>query len=184
MPAYDNAAAPTCKNIQISRKFILSKTIYNSLKLVGILLAAFLIALVMALFNKEPLDFGTLGFPVCLSMLWLPIPIIAYIYYSMYYDKYYYDVKKDFVVIRRGVFAPKEISTPYSRIQNVFISRSIVDTFLGLYNVEFETAGSKQSHDRNEERERLLSRTYIEGLEEEDATRLKEMIIKRVRENY
>jgi putative membrane protein len=72
----------------------------------------------------------------------LSVAIFAfeYIYQVWYYQTYYYELTENFVVIKKGVIAPKEISIPYERIQDVYVDPDILDRIFGLYDVHLSSA--------------------------------------------
>ena len=66
---------------------------------------------------------------------------LALAYEFAYYQRYRYTFTSDTFDIRSGVLNRREREIPYGRIQNVDISRNIVQRLLGLSAIDIETAG-------------------------------------------
>ena len=167
MPAYDKAAVPTCKQIPLHPNKIIKKTIATVLGTVitlGVML--FIFAAMIVSFAQS----------LCLVIsggLILLLAVIvggAYWYQREYYRTYYYDLKKDMLVIRKGVFAPREITIPYERVQNVFVDQDILDTVFKLYDVHLETAAIGSGIN-----------AHIDGVDEGNATKLKDIILGKIK---
>ena len=62
-------------------------------------------------------------------------------YEFAYYQRYQYTFTDDTFDIRSGVLSRREREIPYGRIQNVDISRNVVQRLLGLSAIDIETAG-------------------------------------------
>jgi len=62
-------------------------------------------------------------------------------YEFVYYQRYQYTFTDDTFDIRSGVLSRREREIPYGRIQNVDISRNVVQRLLGLSAIDIETAG-------------------------------------------
>jgi membrane protein YdbS with pleckstrin-like domain len=95
-----------------------------------------------------------------------------YLYEYRYYKAYYYDLKNDAVVIRKGVFIPQEITIPYVKVQNVFVDRDFLDIAFGLYDVHLETAAMGS----------VLS-AHIDGVDNENAAKLKNILLRKINAN-
>ena len=66
---------------------------------------------------------------------------LALAYEFAYYQRYRYTFTDDTFDIRSGVLNRREREIPYGRIQNVDISRNVVQRLLGLSAIDIETAG-------------------------------------------
>ena len=66
---------------------------------------------------------------------------LALVYEFAYYQRYEYTFTSDTFDIRSGVLNRREREIPYGRIQNVDISRNIIQRLLGLSAIDIETAG-------------------------------------------
>jgi membrane protein YdbS with pleckstrin-like domain len=54
-------------------------------------------------------------------------------------ERYFYDMDASNIVIRKGVFAQKEITLPFSRITDVYVDQDVLDAVFGLYDVHIST---------------------------------------------
>jgi len=69
------------------------------------------------------------------------ILVAAVGYEIAYYKRFSYELTDDTFDIRSGVFSRREREIPYGRIQNVDISRNVLQRLVGLSAVNIETAG-------------------------------------------
>lgn len=96
---------------------------------------------------------------------------IKYLYEREYYKRYYYDMNKDVLLIRKGVFGSRELTVPLERIQDVFVDRDILDRVFGLYDVYVSTAT-----------ERSILNAHIDGLNAEHAEAVALMLVEAIAE--
>jgi putative membrane protein len=76
----------------------------------------------------------------------LGMGVLALVAYQIaYYQRYEYELTADTFDIRSGVFARREREIPLRRIQNVDISRNVVQRVLGIAVVDLETAGGSDT---------------------------------------
>ena len=66
---------------------------------------------------------------------------LALVYEFAYYRRYEYTFTEDTFDIESGVLNRREREIPYGRIQNVDISRNVIQRLLGLSAIDIETAG-------------------------------------------
>lgn len=66
-------------------------------------------------------------------------------YEVAYYRNYEYELTADTLDIRSGVFATRTREIPLRRIQNVDVSRDVLQRALGIAAVDFETAGGSET---------------------------------------
>ncbi|MFB6211455.1 MAG: PH domain-containing protein [Halobacteriales archaeon] len=72
--------------------------------------------------------------------------LLAILGYELaYYRRFEYHLTEDTLDIYSGVFSRRERELPYQRIQNVDISRNVVQRILGIASVGLETAGGSQT---------------------------------------
>ena len=62
-------------------------------------------------------------------------------YETAYYRRFEYELTEDTLDIRSGVLSRREREIPYGRIQNVDITRNVLQRLVGLAAVNIETAG-------------------------------------------
>ncbi|QLG26833.1 PH domain-containing protein [Halorarum halophilum] len=85
------------------------------------------------------------------------------------YLRFEYDLGPERLVVTSGVFSRQEREIPLRRIQNVDVSRSLVQRVLGLATVRFETAGGSATE------------AELDAVGAEDAERLRHQVGERVR---
>ena len=81
-----------------------------------------------------------IGSPTFLLLV-VGILAVAVGYEIAYYRRFEYELTDDTFDIRSGVFSRREREIPYGRIQNVDISRNVLQRLLGISAVNIETAG-------------------------------------------
>ncbi len=67
---------------------------------------------------------------------------------AAYYRRFEYELTSDTLDVRSGVFSTRDREIPVGRIQNVDISRGVVQRLLGLAVASFETAGGGETEAR------------------------------------
>jgi membrane protein YdbS with pleckstrin-like domain len=73
------------------------------------------------------------------------------------------------LIIRKGVFAPQEITVPFGRIQDVYVDQDIFDRLLGIYDVHISTATAAST-----------VRAHIDGVDKKVAEELRTLILDKV----
>jgi putative membrane protein len=74
------------------------------------------------------------------------LALLALIAYEVtYYRRFEYDLGSDTLDIRSGVVSRRNREIPIRRLQNVDISRNVVQRSLGIAVVDFETAGGSET---------------------------------------
>jgi len=71
----------------------------------------------------------------------------AYVYYSLEYDAFTYDLTFSELVIRRGVLATSLNAIPYSHITSIDVQRSILDRLVGISSINITITGPKEERD-------------------------------------
>ena len=103
-----------------------------------------------------------------------------YIAARITYRNYQFEVTPSAFKKQYGIIHKQSSSIPYDRIQNVNVSRNLIDRLLGLAHLEIETAGNSGDSDRN-----VLggasssSEGYIPGISVDEARDLKELVLLR-----
>ena len=90
-------------------------------------------------------------------------------YIKVYIREYYYDAGKDFITIKKGVFAPTEIHVQWQKIQDVYVDQDLFDRFMGLYDVHIASATASSGIE-----------AHIDGVNQASAEALKELFLARV----
>ena len=68
----------------------------------------------------------------------------AYVYYSLEYDAFTYELTFSELVIRRGVLATSLNAIPYSHITSIDVQRSIIDRLIGISSINITITGPKE----------------------------------------
>ena len=71
--------------------------------------------------------------------------VIALAYQLVYYQRFEYDLSGDTLDIASGVVSRRNREIPIGRVQNVDISRNVVQRALGLAQINLETAGGSST---------------------------------------
>ncbi|WP_071391233.1 PH domain-containing protein [Haloprofundus marisrubri] len=88
--------------------------------------------------------FGASGLLLALGgLVALGVALVGY--EVAYYQRYEYELTADTFDIRSGVFSRRTREIPLARIQNVDIRRNVVQRFLDIAAVDFETAGGSET---------------------------------------
>lgn len=66
----------------------------------------------------------------------LPYPLA-----QLSYQNFRYQLQDNQIVIERGIIWKRHVSIPYSRIQNIDIIRGPISRYLGLSDIQIQTAG-------------------------------------------
>lgn len=170
------ATSPTREKYPLSPKKIIKKTITSTIGWSIFLLFMLLMVVgigadVMSDSNQDPTVVGIL-ISVLFGFLFLliVIPLLSYLYQRWYFAVYFYDILDDYIVIRKGPIAPKEITIPWERIQDIYVDQDIFDRMFGLFDVHLSTATITSG-----------MQAHIDGVEQEAANGLREALLEKVR---
>ncbi|MEM5793831.1 MAG: PH domain-containing protein [Candidatus Aenigmatarchaeota archaeon] len=109
---------------------------------------------------------------IILDFLFAIFPIVEFLYQREYFKRYFYDAKKDFLVIRKGVFMPRETILPYEKLQDVYVDQDVFDRIFRLYDVHVSTATFMSGFE-----------AHIDGVNKENAEAIREIILENIRKN-
>jgi len=104
-------------------------------------------------------------------IIFLIILGVNYLYQVLYFNSYYYEFSDSFIVIRKGVIMPTEISIPWERVQDVYVDQDLLDRILSIYDVHLSTATMTSGME-----------AHIDGVEKEAADGLKTVLLKTIGE--
>lgn len=116
------------------------------------------------------------------AMILLAIPVyilFSYIWARLSYKFYRYEITNDAFKKELGVIYKKYVSIPYDRIQNVDVYRGIWARILGLSDLHIQTAGMSSVGRYGQYG--TFSEGRLPGLSKEEAEKLRNELIKRVR---
>ncbi|MEM4663189.1 MAG: PH domain-containing protein [Candidatus Diapherotrites archaeon] len=112
---------------------------------------------------------GVIAAIACLLFI-VVIILILFWYQTLYFEKYYYDIREDFLVIKKGVFAPRETVLPYEKIQDVYIDQDIFDRIFNLWDLHVSTATYLSGQE-----------AHIDGVSLENGEAMKKMILEKIK---
>ncbi|MFN3910362.1 MAG: PH domain-containing protein [Candidatus Anstonellaceae archaeon] len=96
--------------------------------------------------------------------------LLVYFYFYLHYKRYYYELDREFLVIKEGVITYGETTIPYYRIQDVYVDQDPLDQLFGLYDLHVATASGQSNIN-----------AHIDGLSYENAQIIKSEILKRLK---
>lgn len=163
------AQSNTRNSFPLSTLKPIKKTITGSIALVFIFI--FVIGFIAAFLLKRFTVNSSLSSSLIILglIIFILIIIIEYIYQIWYFETYFYDLTDNFVIIRKGVFGKKEITTGYNRIQDVYMDQDILDRIFGLFDVHLSTATITSGME-----------AHIDGLDKTSADGLKTALLSKV----
>ena len=133
--------------------------------------------IIMAVKNKGPDEILNhtfiWHFVFYLFVFYLLFVLLSWIIAKYSYHFYKYELGKEALKIEKGIIWKKYINIPYSKIQNVDISRGIWDRVLNLSTVHVQTAGFSYPSP-------LLQEGKIPGLSVQTAKDIQEDLTQRV----
>jgi|SRR5579863_7673877 len=150
---------------KLLKKIILSALYFEIVTLFGVLWVV--TALFSARFTYGLLFVGILGAVLVQAL----IVVVSYVYHKRYIELYYYNLTDKLLIIRKGIFAPQEITVPIERIQDVYVDQDALDKFFDIYDVHISTATATST-----------ARAHIDGVERRVAEELRELILHKLHE--
>ncbi len=80
-------------------------------------------------------------FPLLFFSITLVIVLPHIVWVELNYQNYTYEFGKKRIRISKGVFNRERVIIPYTKIQNLYVMRSVLERVLGIATVKIETAG-------------------------------------------
>lgn len=168
----------TCLSIPLEKRKVIKKTIARTIGLIifFLFMGGFFVAPVFfaakSMMSGSGISNATAALisfiPLCL--IFLLIFLSVYIFQRFYYRYYFYDLRNEDIVIKKGVISRNEITLPYSKIQNVYVDQDVFDRIFKLYDVHLETAGFGSGMS-----------AHIDGVNMENSEKLRDMIMAKVK---
>ena len=116
---------------------------------------------------------STFGFVVLFIALF--VILLAEFYIGLAYNNWAYEFTKDGVKLERGVIWKRYSNIPYSRIQNVDITRGVVARIIGFSTLDIQTAGYSGYGRRPG-----MSEGHIPAIDVKEAENIREMLLKKI----
>jgi len=172
-----------CSKYPLEPRKIIKKAI-NSVTGLRLVILLIYFSMIMALLTSFPFyrTIEIIGRPIIffsiaflIFLLFLVIYFFAQLIYQRFYFKFYfYDITDKEIVLKKGVIARREITLPFSRIQDIYVDQDFWDRIFSLYDVHIATAGSGGESFRE---------AHIDGVNIQNAEALKQILIEKSREN-
>ena len=105
-----------------------------------------------------------------LLVLYLVLALFYFWYERKYFERYYYDIRNDFLVIKKGIFAPRETTLPYEKLQDVYMDQDLLDRLFNLWDLHVSSATAMSGY-----------AAHIEGVNIYNAETMKNMILEKIR---
>lgn len=103
-----------------------------------------------------------------LILFFILFNILSLFWQALYFRFYFYDLRKDNVIIKKGVISRTEIVIDYGKIQNVFVDQDFWDRIFGLYDVHIATADPQSD-----------LAAHIDGVDAVNAEKLRDELVRR-----
>jgi len=139
--------------------------------------------IIIILMNVVALFFGRY-FPVL--VLAFPVYLIAN---PLIRGNFHYSLGEKFLLVKQGVISKKQRNLPYGVIQNVFLRQDLFERIFGLATLRIENAaqaGGARNVPTQQEQENVGAsgnKVNIPGLKKQDAEELRNLILKKIKEN-
>lgn len=164
------AMSKTREQFPLSEKKPLKKTVPSIIATVVLFVIIFASGIFCSVFLNW--SFSTIFMWIVLIAIFLAIAcFLTYQYQVWYFQVYFYDLTDDFIIIRKRVFTPREITIPYERVQDVYVDQDLIDRIMGLYDVHLSSATITSGME-----------AHIDGVEKEAADGLRKIILDKVSE--
>lgn len=106
--------------------------------------------------------------------------VITYLIAVVVYNHFVFSVEAEGLRIEYGIINKKHVTIPYRQIQNVNITRTLIDRMLGIGKLEIESAGS--SHDVKKDivgGTRSKAEGFLPGLTLKEAEHLHDLLLQK-----
>jgi len=144
---------------KIVKKFAIAMIFWGIVFLVIILATVFLV-------RDQGFSFALL----CAEIALLAALAAAYWWYeTKYFERYYYDIRPEFLVIKKGVFAPREITLPYGKLQDVYLDQDLFDRAFSIWDLHVSTATYSSGFE-----------AHIDGVSVSNGETMKKMVLEKI----
>ncbi|HIH09043.1 MAG TPA: PH domain-containing protein [Candidatus Diapherotrites archaeon] len=154
----------TVRQFPLERRKIWKKFISGMLGY-GILFLVIVVA--TAAFN----GFNFFSFAVLIELvLFVAFKVFYFWYQTQYFAKYYYDVSEEFLVIRKGVFMPRETTLPFEKLQDVYLDQDLFDRVFNLWDLHVSTATFMSGFE-----------AHIDGVSIENGEAIRKLVLEKIK---
>ncbi|OGM26533.1 hypothetical protein A3D00_03455 [Candidatus Woesebacteria bacterium RIFCSPHIGHO2_02_FULL_38_9] len=85
--------------------------------------------------------------------------ILTFVYYKIFFRKYYYEFKEHSFILKKGVFFPRETVVLYKNVKSIFTKQDFFDKLFKLFQIRILVTEGFRGEDLG-----------VEGLEEKDCS--------------
>jgi len=165
---------PTLRDtVPLQKVKITKKSIEGTIKLIFICGFLSIFVCVFTLAEAKGLPDGLQVARKCLLVAWFLLVLFLLvwnpIYQYFYFKRYFYDMDEKNIIIRKGVFAQKEITLPFSRITDVYVDQDLLDVIFKIFDVHISTPTEQSG---------LFA--HIDGINKEGSETLRQMMLDRI----
>jgi putative membrane protein len=107
-----------------------------------------------------------------LFVLFIVVTVINFWYQKKYYETYYYDIRKNFLVIKKGVFMPRETILPFEKLQDVYVDQDIFDKIFNIWDLHVSTATIMSG-----------AEAHIDGVNIDNANAMREILLDKIKKD-
>lgn len=159
---------PTIRQYPLERRKILKRYVSSEF---GKLVLWAVISVVLFLISLSPQLSGS-AFLIWIFTIVLLVAysIVNWWYQNQYFESYYYDIRKNFLVIKKGVFMPRETTLPFDKLQDVYLDQDFWDRLFSLWDLHVSTATISSGF-----------HAHIDGVSKENAELMREMLLSMIK---
>jgi putative membrane protein len=156
-----------CFVYPLEKRKIIKKTLLKAGGIIFIFLIflAILLAIkfqISSFFNIFSQFFEIFVYAEIFLLLLILIPFFSEI---LYFRNYFYDLKENGLIVRKGVITKHEVTVPLDKIQDIYVDQDFLDRIFGLYDLHIATAGFGSSD------------IHIDGINYMSSEALKELLL-------
>lgn len=161
---------PLYKSIPLQRRVILKKAAVPAMGF-AIITELFSMILLSSLARNTGVDSRISN---TIIMLWtgtvLSVIGAKFLWEYIYLRRIRYEIDRDNIIIRKGVFAKHEVTLPFAKITDVYVDRDMLDVVFNLWDLHISTPTA------------LSGRTaHIDGLSRDGVRKIRELILEGIR---
>jgi membrane protein YdbS with pleckstrin-like domain len=114
------------------------------------------------------------------GLIFVAYLVVTFLIAVLVYDYFYFTIDDDEVRVEHGIIHKRLVSVPFQQIQNVNITRTLIDRLLGIARLEIESAGATNV-DQREIVGGTKSRAegFLPGVSLDDARLLHDIILQK-----
>lgn len=132
-----------CFTYPLEKRKVIKKTLVKG----GGIIFIFLIFLILLVaINLQVFPFLNFFSPFSDILIYAEVFLLLLILVSLfseilYFRNYFYDLKEDGLIVRKGVISKHEVTVPLDKIQDIYVDQDFLDRIFGLYDLHIATAG-------------------------------------------